>query len=865
MNELTTKFSTIAQQYPNDIVIQTKTAAGYTKYTYNDIYQKSNAIATELQQKYSIKPGDRVAIILENKPEWVMIYFGILLAEAIAVPLDHQATTEDLDYCLEHSGSKLAFTNTADGYKIKKLDGTKNESLANANIASILYTSGTTGKPKGVVLTHTNFYSNFQSITKVGLLDHKDNVLALLPLHHAFPFMVNLLLPFFTRATITFVSDLSSDSILTCMRETGVTGLIGVPQLYYMLYNNIERKLKQIPWLIRMPFLGLIELGGLLSLNKIFLAKIHHLFGKKLRVLVCGGAKIDAKVAAFFTKLGFKFLEGYGLTETAPVVTFNPFDKPKIGSVGTVIPDVKVKIDKPDEHGIGEIIISGQNVMQGYYKRPEETVECLKNGWFYTGDLGYLDKDNYLHIVGRKKELIVLSSGKNISPEEVEHHYAKTPFIKELCVLAVGGRGEDQLKAVIIPDLEYFRTKGEVNIHGTIKWHLESLSKNYSAYKRIMGFVLAKTPLPRTRLGKLKRFAIQDEYTAELSGRAATKAKKPIAQQKLSSIGKQVVKFLAEQLNREDIHATDHLEMDLGLDSLSRVELLANLGREFRVNINDEIAAKIITVQELADNVEQLLQQPHQAQTQAASWSEILQQQPKQKIIKTIAIAPNWLIRLGFYSITWLVRLAFAIFWRVKVLGTENLPKDRPFIITPNHNSYLDAFAIAIAAPKWLRRKLFFLGYSSYFTAPILRNLAKVMKVIPVDSSIYLIDAMQAAAYILKNNEPICIFPEGARSIDGKVQSFKKGVGILAQELNIELVPTYIDGSFEAWPRGQRLPKRHPFTVTFGNPCKISDLKKKGYKLGAKDDYEAITIALEKEVINVGVGLVPTQEKNKHD
>ncbi len=848
MNKLTEKFSSIAQQYPNDIVIQTKAVTGYTKYTYNDIYQKSCDIAAELQQKYNIKPGDRVAIVLENKPEWAMIYFGILLAKAIAVPLDHQATTEDIDYCLEHSGSKLAFKNTADGYKIEKLNGTKNESLTNSDIASIVYTSGTTGKPKGVVLTHTNFDANLQSIAKIGLISHTDNLLSLLPLHHAFPFMVNLIVPFFTRATITFVNDLSSDSILTCMRETGVTGLIGVPQLYYMLYNNIERKLKQIPWLIRMPFLGLIELGSLLKLNKILLAKIHHTFGKKLRILVCGGAKLDAKVAGFFTKLGFKFLEGYGLTETSPAVTFNPYNKPKIGSVGTIVPGVKVKIDKPDEHGIGEIIISGQNVMSGYYKRPEETAECLKNGWFYTGDLGYLDKDKYLYIVGRRKELIVLSSGKNISPEEVESHYAKTPFIKELCVLAVGGRGEDQLKAVIIPDLEYFRTKGEVNIHGTIKWHLESLSKAYPAYKRIMGFVLTKTPFPRTRLGKLKRFALQEEYAAELSGRAA-KTKEPIAQQKLSPVGKQVIKFLGQQLKHEDIHATDHLEMDLGLDSLSRVELMANLSREFRININDEIAAKIITVQELADNIEQLLQQPQQAQTQVTSWAEILHHEPKQKIINAIAIAPNLLIKLGFYSITWLIRIIFAIFWHVKVLGKENLPKDRSFIITPNHNSYLDAFAIAIAAPKWLRRKLFFLGYSGYFTAPILRNLAKAMKVIPVDSAVYLIDAMQASAYIINNSKPICIFPEGARSIDGEVKTFKKGVGILAKELDVELVPTYIDGSFAAWPRGQRFPKRHPFTVTFGKPCNISDLKKKGYKLGAKDDYAAITIALEHEVI----------------
>lgn len=800
-NLLAAKFIELVKEFSNTIVMQD----GANRYSYQDLYQQALTIANTLQKTHQINAGDRVAIIMENSPAWVMTYFGIMLAEAVAVPLDPKATKDDLQYCLKNSGSKVVFDP-----KPRILPTTAKTTAK--NIASILYTSGTTGKPKGVMLTHENFLANFQSLAAVKIISPKDNVLSLLPLHHVFPFMVNLIVPLFSRCLITYIADLSSETVLTCIRETGVTILVGVPQLYYMLQNKIKERIPRFPWLKRILF--------------------RRVVGKQLRLLVCGGAKLDIETAKFFTKLGFTFLEGYGLTETAPVVTFNSPKNLKIGSVGKPMPNVKVRIINPDQHGIGEVAIKGPNVMLGYYKMPKATKEALKDNWFYSGDLGCLDKAGFLYIVGRKKELIVLSSGKNIAPEEVEKHYGTNPFIKELCVLAV----KDKLMAVIVPNLEQFRKIGEVNVYGAIKWNLENLSYNYPAYKRIMGFVVAKTELPRTRLGKLKRFLIQELYINELLGKPK-KTKTSLSG--ITTTGKKVINILVAQTNKA-INLTDHLELDLGLDSLSRVELMANLNRTFQINIPNEIAAKIFTVQELIAEIETLLKKPTSKQIPATSWAEILRQEPKITKTGKLNLTPGWLIKA-----------ILKIFWRVKAIGTENLPTDRPFIICANHNSYLDGLVIAAALPKTLRQKTFFLGYSNYFAKPILRNMVKLLNIIPTDPALHLIDAMQASAYVLRHHKIIAIFPEGERSIDGKVKDFKKGIGILAKELDMDIVPVYIEGSFEAWPRGKKIPKPHPIKITFGKPQKAKALLQIGKKQGAKDDYEAITIAIRDVVIKL--------------
>jgi long-chain acyl-CoA synthetase len=879
------KFSELVKQFPDKTVMQMKTSEGYSKFTYKDIYRISQSVAFSLY-KSGLKKGDRIAIVLENRPEWSAIYFAIMFAGCIAVPLDPQSTKEDIKYFLSNSKSKVVFTSQQFLSLFPKLSLLKIITLDNKifaaespttiaievspkGIASILYTSGTTGKPKGVMLTHENFYANFQSINKLKIFTEKGhhNILSILPLHHSFPFMVTLIVPLFTGNLITYVESLRVEEILASMRETKVTILVGVPQIFYMFCRHISDEINKFPFLFKIPLSASIELLWLLrklskiNLSKVLLAKIHQAFGAKLKFFVSGGARLDPEVAEFLTKIGFTILEGYGLTETAPVVTFNRYGKQKIGSVGQPIPEVKVKIINPNKHGIGEVAISGRNVMLGYYKLKEETQQVLKNDWFYSGDLGYLDKQNYLYLTGRKKELIILSGGKNITPEEIESYYSQSPFVKELCVLAIGEGTKERLAAVIVPDVDYCRKVGQVNIRGSIKWDIENLSKKFPAYKRIMDFIVVKEDLPRTRLGKLKRFAIKDKYLRELTGIKAKEIEEEVilSDEDLrilsSEIGKQVIKTLTNRAKiTREIKLDDNLEMDLAFDSLERIELAATLEKLFKVKIPSSVMLQTFSVRELILNIEKL-QKKHKkklvAELETFSWSDILRTNPSNEVIAKIAIHPKWYNMIATAFISGISRLLLKLLWCLKTIDAEKLPLDKPFIYCANHNSYMDGFLIAAAAPNWLRSKLFFLGIRGIFELPVIRSAVKAIRVIPIDPGAHLIDAMQAAAYVFRHGKMVCIFPEGARSIDGEVKEFKKGIGILAKELNVDLVPIYIAGSYEAWPRGQRIPRPHPITVIFGRPYNIAELKRAGSKLGAKDTYEAITLAIREKVIDL--------------
>jgi long-chain acyl-CoA synthetase len=873
---LSEKFRELAKQFPDEVVMQIKAAHGYKKYTYQDLYQMAQAVAERLQ-KLEIKKGDRVALVLENRPEWGAIYFGIMFVGAIAVPLDPQSTKEDINYFIENSAAKVIFTQQqflglfpkevkpkiiTIEEKIFAVKSTQEIAIKVKpdDIASILYTSGTTGVPKGVMLSHKNFYANFISINKLNILGKGHNILAILPLHHSFPFMVTLIIPLFSRSTITYVTSLKSEEILVTMRETGVTVLAGVPQLFYMFYKHISSELNKIPFLLRVPLSASVKLSYLLrkisniNLNKLLLAKIHKNFGKKLKFFVSGGAKLDEEVAEFLMQIGFTILEGYGLTETAPVVTFNPLKKQKIGSVGKPIPNVKVKIINPDEGGIGEVAISGPNVMQGYYKLKSETEEVLKNNWFYSGDLGYLDKDGYLFLTGRKKELIILSSGKNIAPEEIEAHYINSLYIKELCVLAAGKEAE-KLMAVIVPDLEYFRKTGEVNVYSMIKWDLENFSKKSPAYKRIMGFIIAKEDLPRTRLGKLKRFIIKEQYKDQLLGIKKAEIVEPsLSHEDLqllaSPIGKAIINLLTTETGRE-IKLDDHLEMDLGIDSLARVELTVSLEKTLKIHIPETLMAKVFNVRELITSIIKLEKTGKKLVSKAFSWQEILATDPSKELRAKIIFKPSLLQKFSVGLTTIIAKILFKIFWRVKIFGIENLATNKKFILCSNHNSYLDGLLIASVVPRTLRKKLFFLGTRGIFASSIMRNISKLINVIPIDPGAHLVDAMQASAYVLRHNKIMCIFPEGARSIDGEIKIFKKGIGILAKEINIDLLPVYIKGSYEAWPRTQRFPKSYPIQIIFGQPCDPTELQKIGRKLGAKDDYEAIVLGIREKINDI--------------
>ncbi|MBF0494238.1 MAG: 1-acyl-sn-glycerol-3-phosphate acyltransferase [Candidatus Omnitrophica bacterium] len=301
----------------------------------------------------------------------------------------------------------------------------------------------------------------------------------------------------------------------------------------------------------------------------------------------------------------------------------------------------------------------------------------------------------------------------------------------------------------------------------------------------------------------------------------------------------------------------DHIELDLGIDSLGRVELMAALEQAFNVRVSNELMSKVFTVKELILGIEALARggtlqkESVPPDKNRVLWNEILNEKPSEDITKKVHLVPGRIMLLGMRLFAGILRLAFGVFWRLKVSGTENIPVEGKCILCVNHGSFLDAFIVEASVPASLRKSLYFVGFKAYFEQPLIRNIIKYIRVIPIDSGTHFVQAMQATSYVLRNHKIVCIFPEGQRTIDGEVKEFKKGVGILAKELNIPLVPVLITGSYESWPRTKPLPRPHPIKITFGRPFNFTELKEAGAISGVKDEYEAIALGIREEVVKL--------------
>lgn len=896
------QFFEAAARFQDGVAFQIKRNGQYARWTHADVEDQARRLATFLLQ-LEIAHGDRVALLSENRPEWCVAYLGIVVAGATAVPLDAQLDATEVENLLRHSESRVIIVSEGELAKVqagmarlplqpeiilldekappgihalpKILQSTEKVALPSPppeGIASILYTSGTTGTPKGVMLSHRNFLANTSAVRDLQVCGPDDNVLALLPLHHVYPFMISFLGPLLYGARITFLHSLKSPDLLECMQETGVTILAGVPQLLSLLHRGIFQEIKKRPRPIQLLFKLLLGLAGAIrrysgiNAGRGLFARIHRRFGGRLRILASGGAKLNPAVGRDFYRLGFTVLEGYGLTETSPVVTFTPMDESHFESVGIPLPGVRVRIVDPNPDGIGEIAIQGPNVMQGYFKDAEGTAQSFRDGWFLSGDLGYLNEDGYLFITGRLKEVIVLSTGKNIYPEEVEAHYLKSPFIKEICLLGMGEPGSERtegLAALVVPNFEHLKAERIANSEDAIRWEMDNLSRELPAFKHPTQLRIVKHSFPRTRLGKIQRHLVHEMYLREETLRAEEDQALPPSQSDQELLASPVTGRVLEYLpvvarKKKGIRLQDNLELDLGLDSLSRIELTVALEELFGVDLPAGVGSELFTVRDVVVKVQEYLDEHTEAikeeqKVRRPSWNEILAGEPPEMVRAEIAEGNKpWAIAVSFLSHK-ILRLVFRLLCRLRVHGLNHVPDRGPCLITPNHASYIDGFAIGAVLPFRLVRRLSFLGFQQFFQNPITAMFGKAYRVIHVDADTYLFQALRAAAYVLRQGELLCIFPEGARSIDGQIKPFKKGVSILAKELNLPLLPVRILGSFEIWPRGKWFPRPHLLTIIFGPPVTVEELLGEGPIPPGADAYETIAARLRERVAALAI------------
>lgn len=764
--------------------------------SYDELLKHIDYFTTLYSNQESI---NKIAIFSENRPEWVYAFYSGWRNDATVVPIDFMATSEEVGYilndcrpeiifCSKESNEilKSALENITYSYQIIIFDdlvySAENFEASPINkqdkdqTAVIIYTSGTTGSPKGVMLSFDNLYANADAVCRdIPIYTEDRNVLVLLPLHHIFPLMGTMIAPLSVGAKLAFSPSMVSEDIISTLQKNEVAIIIGVPRLYEAIRKGIVTKING-----SFAAKNLFKLAKRINsrgFSKKIFKQVHEKFGGKVEYMVCGGAKLNEEIAKDFKALGFEMLEGFGMTEAAPMITFTRPGKWKIGSAGQAVPGVEIKsLD-------GEIVARGRVVMQGYYNRPEETAEVIKDGWLHTGDLGHIDDEGYIHITGRSKEIIVLSNGKNINPEEIEHKLkAKSDYVAEVGVYMK----DELLTAAVYPDFKKLQDKTVLNYEEMFRWEvIDKYNQTASPYKKISKFVLCKDELPKTRLGKIQRFKLADMVTDE-------KSKKEIKEPKFEEY--LVIKdFLMEQKKKE-IAPDDHFEIDLGLDSLDKVNLQVFLESTFGIKVQSDILLHHPTVEKLSQYMKE---KKNKISVETVKWAEIF----KEKV--ELNLPKSWFTQNLFKNTS---RYFFKLYFRLKGEGTENIPTG-PFILAPNHQSFFDGLFVSVFLKNQVMKDTYFYAKEKHVKNKLVRTFANKNNVIVMDINRDLKESLQKLAEVLRKGKNIMIFPEGTRSLDGKLGEFKKAFAILSRELNVPIVPVSIKGAYKALPKGSIIPR----------------------------------------------------------
>ena len=789
---------------------------GEQKISYADVIKYVNYYSEFLD----ITKGDRSALMMENRPESIFSFFSIWAKKGIAISLDAGYTVDQLAYVLGDSTPKYLFVSNKTKkvaeeansklnniikiinvdelvlpaeYKIKKEEF---ENDSNDDVAVIVYTSGTTGNPKGVMITYENIKTNMEGVRAVDLVNETDVILAMLPYHHIMPLCFTLILPMYMGVPIVLLTEISSASLLKTLQENRVTVILGVPRVWEMLDKAIMIKINESS-LAKFMF-KMAEKINSMAIRKMLFSKVHKQFGGHIRLMVSGGAKIDKNILEDFRTMGFCAIQGYGMTETAPIIAFNVPGRERSDSAGEVIPNVEVKI--ADD---GEILVKGKNVMKGYYNNEKATEEAFdKDGWFHTGDLGRMD-GKYLIIIGRKKEMIVLPNGKNIDPNDIENEIIKnTNLIKEIAVTEY----KEQLLAIIYPDFQQIEAKKIVNIKDAIKWEvIDKYNVTAPNYKKIHDIKIVKKELPKTRIGKIRRFMLKDLIEDKDDVIEQKEEKKAIVvppemKEKFDIINK----YIDERYHKA-IDLDSHIELDLGFDSLDIVEFMNFLNETFGINLVEQDFVENKTISAIIKLVNEKAGKFVEKVDKNENLKKIIESDSDVKLPKDARYAKFLRVILGPF---------FRFYFKYKCIDKENI-KDGAGIIVGNHQSYLDGFMVNNVFTTKEMNDNYYIATALHFKSKTMKYLANHGNIILVDANRNLKNTLQAAAKVLKNNKKLIIFPEGARTRDGQLHEFKKTFAILAKDLNVPIYPFVLKGAYEAFPYNKKFPKRNNVSVQF--------------------------------------------------
>ncbi len=877
------------------------------RWSYAELVQFVERLSTGLTDA-GVRHGETVALMAGNRPEWVIAALAVINAGAVLVPLDVQLVDDVVDHVLGDSEARFVFTTREQAQRIERLErgGERRfilldaapedehswrtllpdrakppERLDSNETAVLFYTSGTTGPPKGVPLTHRNFVFELNALLQTDLAVQDSSVLVPLPLHHVFPFVVGMLAGLASGSVLVFPQALTGPQILRALREGGITTVIGVPRLYSALYSGIETRATTTGGVAAMSFKGVLGLSTWLrqrlglKLGRRLLGRVHRQIGPTVRILASGGAKLDTGLAWKLEGLGWRVCNGYGLTETAPILCVNTLGEALIGSTGRPLPGVQIAIDRTDRKSTGEqlngdrsweayqegeILVKGPNVFSGYRHLPEETKKAFTDeGWFRTGDLGYFDRDGFLYVTGRVSTVIVTESGENIQPDAVEDVYQEHPMIREIGLLERSRR----LVALIVPEIAEIRRRRYTDITVAVRDAIQECSGNLPTYQRIADYAITRDALARTGLGKIRRHLLPDRYrTAKEIQRSPPQASvQPMSLAEMTPedrallenpVASEVWNWLTTRFSDHRLTPDTSPQLDLGVDSLEWLNLSLEIRRCTGVELTEAAISRIDTIRDLLQEVaeasaagelvteEEFIEHPEAILSdRQMRWLD-----PPEPIRSAMA--------RGMFACS---RFIVCRLFRLRVRGAENIPRQGPFVLVPNHLSYLDPPTVAAALDASVLQQTYWASAIDVISEnPMVRAISWVVQMIPIDAVGSGASSLAFGAEVLKRGQNLIWFPEGQRSVSGRLQQFKPGLGILLKYFDVPVVPVFIQGTHEAMSPGRLLPRLKPIVIVFGEPVNAHDLEARG---PGREPGERIMRALHDRVAELAIQVQP--------